>query len=128
MASATVPDLSQTKKRVRRRHDYQPQTFAETLSRLADRKRQRIVPVVDKGHGETRTEMGDAGEFPTLRPAVRGMEEIIEHEDSKGSLSVLLFLLHRVSLAPNQKLLGIPFPRLESTASFSATSANDRAG
>src|ERR1700693_1304573 len=33
----TVPELSQTRERVRRRHDCKPPTFAETLSSLAGR-------------------------------------------------------------------------------------------
>ena len=42
-SSATVPDLSQTRERIRRRHDCQSQTFAETLSSLAGRTRCRAA-------------------------------------------------------------------------------------
>ncbi len=45
----TVPDLSQTGERVRRRHDCQPQAFAETLSSLAGRTRRTTVQRVSGG-------------------------------------------------------------------------------
>jgi hypothetical protein len=39
----TVPELSQTRERVRRRHDCKPPTFAETLSSLAGLTRRTTV-------------------------------------------------------------------------------------
>lgn len=39
------------------------------------RPEQRIVPVLDERHRQTRTEMGDPREFPALCPAVGGVEQ-----------------------------------------------------
>jgi hypothetical protein len=41
------------------------------------RSQQGIVTEVDGSHGKTRTETGDPGNLPTLRPAVRGVKQAL---------------------------------------------------
>src|ERR1700728_199468 len=51
--------------------------YAEVVDAVRLGSDQGIVAIVDEGDGKSRAEMGNAREFPALRPSVRGVEEAL---------------------------------------------------
>src|SRR5439155_12638173 len=77
---APVPDLPQTRERVRRRYDCQPRTFSETLFRLAGRRRGATVHSVA------------GGDYQVLHRYRRGPEEA-DHRLVPCTVSASVFSL-----------------------------------